>query len=93
MTTMNHEGKEFDCPGCAWPDHQHGLHLVDITSIAKDGSERTVTRYRAVPYDLPRGNAVGYMPELNVLCAIGDFSPQSDQPLMKHSTVSVRRSG
>ncbi|MCU1647773.1 MAG: formate dehydrogenase [Nocardia sp.] len=69
------------------------MDLVDITSIAKDGSERTVNRYRAIPYDLPRGNAVGYMPELNVLCAIGDFSPQSDQPLMKHLTVSVRRSG
>jgi hypothetical protein len=29
------------------------------------------------------------MPELNVLCGIGDFSTQSDQPLMKHQIVSV----
>ena len=29
------------------------------------------------------------MPELNVLCAIGDFSTQSDQPLMKHLVVEV----
>jgi hypothetical protein len=33
------------------------------------------------------------MPELNVLCPVGDFSPQSDQPLMKHLAVTVARSG
>ena len=27
------------------------------------------------------------MPELNVLCPIGDFSTQSDQPLTKHLVV------
>ena len=63
--------------------------LVDITSIAKDGSQRSVRGYRALPYDLPRGSAMGYMPELNALCPIGDYSPQSDQPLMKHMVVTV----
>jgi hypothetical protein len=29
------------------------------------------------------------MPELNVLCPIGDFSAQSDQPLMKHMIIQV----
>jgi hypothetical protein len=24
---MNHEGRGFDCPGCAWPDDTKGLHL------------------------------------------------------------------
>ncbi|MFJ4716721.1 FdhF/YdeP family oxidoreductase [Streptomyces sp. NPDC088785] len=67
------------------------MDLVDITSVARDGSRRSVHGYRALAYDLPRGCAVGYMPELNVLCAIGDFSPQSDQPLMKHLAVEVRR--
>ncbi|MET0422807.1 MAG: FdhF/YdeP family oxidoreductase [Actinoplanes sp.] len=62
---------------------------VDVTSIAKDGSTRTVYGYRAVTYDIPAGNAAGYMPELNVLCPAGDFSPQSDQPLMKHLRVRV----
>ncbi len=63
--------------------------LVDITSFAKDGSTRSVRGYRALPYDLPRGSAMGYMPELNVLCPIGDYSPQSDQPLMKHVVVEI----
>ncbi|WP_084337548.1 FdhF/YdeP family oxidoreductase [Actinomadura oligospora] len=68
------------------------LDLVDITSIAKDGSKRSVHGYRAIAYDIPRGCATGYMPELNVLCPIGDFSPQSDQPLMKQITVEIVRS-
>jgi len=45
--------------------------------------------YRALPYDLPRGSAMGYMPELNVLCPIGDYSAQSDQPLMRHLLVEI----
>ncbi|WP_336081940.1 FdhF/YdeP family oxidoreductase [Nocardia sp. SSK8] len=65
---------------------------VDITSIARDGSRRSVQRYKVVPYNIPRGCAAGYMPELNVLCAIGDFSTQSDQPIMKNLTVVIERS-
>ncbi|MCV7321791.1 FdhF/YdeP family oxidoreductase [Mycolicibacterium confluentis] len=67
--------------------------LIDITSFARDGSTRTVWGYRAIGYDIPAGNVAGYMPELNVLCAIGDFSTQSDQPLMKQQIVEVVRSG
>ena len=63
--------------------------LVDITSFARDGSTRSVRGYRAIPYDLPRGSSMGYMPELNVLCSIGDYSTQSDQPLMKHLVVEI----
>jgi anaerobic selenocysteine-containing dehydrogenase len=63
--------------------------LIDVTSFAKDGSTRSVRGYRAIPYNLPRGSTMGYMPELNVLCAIGDRSLQSDQPLMKHVVVEV----
>jgi molybdopterin-dependent oxidoreductase alpha subunit len=66
--------------------------LIDVTSIAKDGSRRSVYGYRAIAYDMPRGSAAGYMPELNVLCAIGDFSAQSGQPLMKHLDVEIVRS-
>ncbi|MEU6707819.1 FdhF/YdeP family oxidoreductase [Streptomyces wuyuanensis] len=62
---------------------------VDITSTAKDGSHRHLDGFLAIPYDIPRGCAAGYMPEMNVLCAIGDYSTQSDQPLMKHIRVTV----
>ncbi|MEV8046540.1 FdhF/YdeP family oxidoreductase [Streptomyces griseoluteus] len=71
---------------------ERGLNLfdeVDITSIARDGSRRGVHGYKVIPYDIPQGCAAGYMPELNVLCAIGDYSTQSDQPLMKNVNVMV----
>ena len=63
--------------------------LVDITSFARDGSTRSVYGYRALAYDTPRGSVFGYMPELNVLCAIADHSEQSGQPLTKHLIVAV----
>jgi hypothetical protein len=56
--------------------------LVDLTSFAKDGSTRHLAGFRAIPYNLPRGCAMDYMPEMNALCPIGDYSAQSDQPLM-----------
>ena len=71
---------------------QRGLKkydLVDIKSFAKDGSMRQVFGYRVLPYNLPAGCAMGYMPELNALCPIGDYSAQSDQPLMKHVAVEI----
>lgn len=66
---------------------------VDIVSTAKDGSHRGLDGYLAIPYDIPRGCAAGYMPEMNVLCAIGDYSLQSDQPLMKHVKVTIAPAG
>jgi molybdopterin-dependent oxidoreductase alpha subunit len=62
---------------------------IDITSIARDGSRRSVYGYTAVQYDIPAGSSMGYMPELNVLCAIGDYSEKSRQPMMKHLQVEV----
>jgi len=62
---------------------------VDITSTAKDGSTRSLNGFLAVAYDMPRGCAAGYMPEMNVLVSISDYSTQSDQPLMKHLKVTI----
>lgn len=73
--------------------HLEEFALIDITSFAKDGSARSVRGYRAVRYGIPPGCAAGYMPELNVLCPIGDYSAQSDQPLMKHLVIEVTASG
>ncbi|PVC77511.1 formate dehydrogenase [Streptomyces sp. CS081A] len=66
---------------------------VDITSTARDGSHRRLNGYLAVPYDIPRGCAAGYMPEMNVLCALDDYSTQSDQPIMKHVRVTIVPAG
>jgi molybdopterin-dependent oxidoreductase alpha subunit len=72
--------------------HDRGLQefdLIDVTSFSKDGTTRTVHGYRAVQYEIPPGCAAGYMPELNVLCGIADFSTQSEQPLTKHLVVEI----
>ena len=63
--------------------------LVDVTSFSKDGTERAVHGCRAVRFEIPRGCAAGYMPELNVLCGIADMSSQSEQPVTKHLVVEV----
>jgi len=66
--------------------------FIDITSFAKDGTERTLKQFRVVKYNIPRGSAAGYMPECNALCPIGDYSAQSDQPLMKQVVIDVKPS-
>ncbi len=66
--------------------------LVDLTSFGRDGTTRSLRGFRAVPYSIPRGCAMGYMPELNVLLTASDFSTQSEQPLMKHMEVEIVRS-
>jgi molybdopterin-dependent oxidoreductase alpha subunit len=63
--------------------------LVDVTSFSRDGTQRTVHGYRAIRYEVPPGNAAGYMPELNVLCGMADVSTQSQQPVTKHLVVEV----
>ncbi|WP_336633503.1 MULTISPECIES: FdhF/YdeP family oxidoreductase [unclassified Microbacterium] len=64
--------------------------FVDIVATStKDGSTRSVRRFRALEYNIPRGSAAGYMPELNVLIGPNDFSAQSDQPLMKSLQVRI----
>jgi molybdopterin-dependent oxidoreductase alpha subunit len=62
---------------------------VDITSTSKDGSTRTAYGYRVVRFEIPRGCAAGYMPELNVLCGIADYSTVSEQPVTKHLVVEI----
>jgi anaerobic selenocysteine-containing dehydrogenase len=63
--------------------------LIDITSVSKDGSKRTAHGYRAARFEIPRGCAAGYMPELNVLCGIADYSTESEQPVTKHLVVEI----
>lgn len=63
--------------------------LIDITSFARDGTTRSVSAFVAIEYEIPKGCASGYMPELNVLCPIGDYSRQSDQPMMKQILIEV----
>ncbi|MGV9423028.1 FdhF/YdeP family oxidoreductase [Streptomyces sp. NPDC003656] len=64
-----------------------------ITAHAKDGTVRTLRGFLAVEHDIPRGVTAGYMPELNQLLSISDYSAQSDQPLMKQLDVTIEAAG
>ena len=62
---------------------------VDITSTSRDGTQRTLYGYKAIEYNTPVGSAAGYMPEMNALMSVTDFSTQSDQPIMKSIQIKV----
>jgi anaerobic selenocysteine-containing dehydrogenase len=66
--------------------------FIDITSFAKDGTTRSMKGFRATKYNIPKGCAQGYMPELNALIGIGNYSEQSDQPMMKQLLVEIKAS-
>ena len=66
--------------------------LVDIEATPRDGSVRRAEGFRVLGYALSRGSAAGYMPELNVLIGLADYSTQSDQPLMNNVKVRVTAS-
>jgi molybdopterin-dependent oxidoreductase alpha subunit len=68
------------------------LSLIDITSITKEGAKKFLQGYTAIEYDIPKGNAAGYMPELNVLCHIKNYSLQSEQPMFKNIIIEIKPS-
>jgi molybdopterin-dependent oxidoreductase alpha subunit len=65
--------------------------LVDLTSHYR-GEKRTIRAVRAIPYDLPRGNAAMYFPESNPLVPLGQRARGSMTPASKSVIVSVAAS-
>jgi molybdopterin-dependent oxidoreductase alpha subunit len=66
---------------------------VDLTSVWKDGTERSVPSFRVVSYDTPRGCAAAYYPETNPLVpldstALGSNCPTSKSIIIKLSAAS-----
>ena len=65
---------------------------VTIESHFEDGVERKVTDFQAVAYDIPRGCAGGYFPELNPLVSVNAKADGSHTPTSKFIPVTVRSS-
>lgn len=65
---------------------------VDLTSQYQDGVARRVAGFEAVAYDLPRGCAAGYFPELNPLVSLAARADRSHTPTSKFIPVAVARS-
>ncbi len=65
---------------------------IDLVSDYGDGVKRTVERFCAVAYDIPRGCAAGYFPELNALVSLDAVAKKSNTPVSKLIPVTVSRS-
>ncbi|MBM4269015.1 MAG: FdhF/YdeP family oxidoreductase [Deltaproteobacteria bacterium] len=66
--------------------------LLEVTSHFADGKLRSVDGFRAVAYDIPRGCAAGYFPELNPLVSVASFAARSRTPTSKLIPVTIRAS-
>lgn len=65
---------------------------IDLTSQYDDGAGRRVTGFEAIAYDLPRGCAAGYFPELNPLVSLASRADRSHTPASKFIPITVTRS-
>jgi molybdopterin-dependent oxidoreductase alpha subunit len=61
---------------------------LDVTSHYQ-GTLRTVTAFRAVPYDIPRGCAACYFPEANPLVPLENHADESRTPASKSIVVTL----
>ncbi|SMB84739.1 oxidoreductase alpha (molybdopterin) subunit [Hymenobacter roseosalivarius DSM 11622] len=62
--------------------------LIDITSHFEN-EQRTVEKFVAVPYDIPKGNVCAYFPEANPLVPISSVAKVSNTPTSKYVVVTV----
>ncbi|MBC6699854.1 FdhF/YdeP family oxidoreductase [Hymenobacter puniceus] len=62
--------------------------LIDITSHF-EGEQRTVEKFLAIPYDIPKGNVAAYFPEANPLVPISSVAKVSNTPTSKYVIVTV----
>lgn len=62
--------------------------LIDITSHF-EGEKRTVEKFVAVPYDIPKGNVSAYFPEANPLVPVSSVAKTSNTPTSKYVVVTV----
>ncbi len=61
---------------------------LDVTSHYQ-GTRRTVSAFRAVPYDIPRGCAACYFPEANPLVPLENHADESRTPASKSIVVTL----
>ncbi|KAA1422659.1 FdhF/YdeP family oxidoreductase [Mumia zhuanghuii] len=65
--------------------------VVDLVSVAEDGSERRAPAFRVVAYDVPRGTAAAYYPETNPLVPLDSVAVGSNTPTSKSVVVRLER--
>jgi molybdopterin-dependent oxidoreductase alpha subunit len=72
---------------------EHG-DLIDIEAAAQpgdpDGQPITVSGITAVAYEIPRGSAAAYYPEMNALVALAHYDRRSGTPSYKSIPVRIK---
>jgi molybdopterin-dependent oxidoreductase alpha subunit len=63
--------------------------MVDLVSIAADGSRRRAPGFRTVAYQTPRGCAAAYYPETNVLVPLDAVADGSNTPVSKSIVIRL----
>jgi anaerobic selenocysteine-containing dehydrogenase len=70
---------------------EHG-DLIDIEAAPEPGaSPMVVSGITAVAYEIPRGSAAAYYPEMNALVALAHYDRRSGTPSYKSIPVRIRR--
>ncbi|WP_410015194.1 FdhF/YdeP family oxidoreductase [Sodalis sp. C49] len=65
---------------------------VDIETLWHDGVDRKVCGFKAISYDIPRGNLAAYYPETNPLVPLSSFGDGTHTPTSKSVPVRLVRS-
>lgn len=71
---------------------EQGLHegdRVDIETVWHDGITRRVSGFKAVPYNIPRGNLAAYYPETNPLVPLSSVGDGTGTPTSKSVPVKI----
>ncbi len=63
--------------------------IVTVRSLADDGHTREASGFRIVAYDIPKGCAAGYFPELNPLVPIANVAEFSRTPMSKYIPIEI----
>jgi anaerobic selenocysteine-containing dehydrogenase len=66
---------------------------IDLVSVWADGRDRRLHGFKALPFDIPRGQAAAYYPEVNPLIALESHGERSFTPTSKFIPVRLRRRG
>lgn len=65
--------------------------LIDLNTIWHDDVERRITGFKAVAYDIPRGNIAAYYPETNPLVPLDSIGDGSFTPTSKAIAVTIKK--
>ncbi|MCZ4431270.1 FdhF/YdeP family oxidoreductase [Agrobacterium sp. SOY23] len=67
---------------------------IDIHGLGSDGAGKHLVRgFTAVAYDIPKGSAAGYYPEMNAVVALGHYDHLSGTPSYKGVPITISAAG